>query len=177
MSLELKLIALAQSIGADVKEIKSNQGPLTGLSTTAKTSLVSAINELFTALGSAGVKINDVAGTGDITETWSANKILLAIEAAKTSVTNSLTNGASAALDTFSELATALGNDANFATSVATSLGNRVRFDAVQSLTTPEQTCARSNIGAASALDLANLVTAVGNTEADFTALYNAAKA
>ncbi len=56
-------------------------------------------------------------------------------------------NGAPAALDTLQELAAALGNDANFSTTISTALGNRVRVDAVQSLTSPQQAQARSNIG------------------------------
>ncbi len=48
MSLENKIIALAQAIGADVKALKASAGDLTALSTTAKGNLVAAINELYT---------------------------------------------------------------------------------------------------------------------------------
>ena len=65
------------------------------------------------------------------------------------------------------ELATALGNDANFATTMTTALGNRVRVDAAQSFTAPQQAQGRSNINAADA-------TAVGDTSTDFVAAFNA---
>ena len=163
MSLELKIIALAQSIGADIKTARTERGALSGLSTTAKTSLVAAINEIYGLLGAGSLAINDAAGDGNTTDTWSANKIFDTIEAAKASVINSMTNGAAAALDTLSELATALGNDANFATTIATELGNRVRYDAVQTLTAPQKVQACANIG-------------VGDPEHDFAADYVTAK-
>jgi len=57
---------------------------------------------------------------------------------------------APAALDTLNELATALGNDASFATTTATSLGNRLRVDtAAQGLTGTQQSNARTNLGLA----------------------------
>lgn len=177
MSLELKIVALTQAIGADVKALKAADGDLSALTTTAKTNLVAAINELKAALGSAGATINDTAGNGDTTVTWSADKIFATIEAAKTAVTNSLVNGSAAALDTLSELAAALGNDPSFATTIATGLANRVRYDAVQTLTSPQKTQARDNIGAAAASDLSTLTTAVGSTERDFAADYTTAKA
>lgn len=56
-----------------------------------------------------------------------------------------------ATLDTLAELAAALGNDANFATTIATALGNRVRVDAAQGLSAAQKLAARSNIDAAAA--------------------------
>lgn len=164
MSLETRLISLAQAIGADVKSLTTKQGDLTSLNTTAKGNLVGAINEIYAALSSAGVAINDTAGDGATTVTWSANKIYDTIEAAKVAVVNSLVNGAGTALDTLSELSAALGNDANFATTLATSLAVRVRFDAAQTLTTVEKAQACANIG-------------VGDPEHNFVADYTAAKA
>ncbi len=164
MSLETQIIALAQAIGADIKDARTKQGDLTGLTTAAKGSLVAAINELKAALGSAGAAINDTATNGATTVTWSADKIFDTIEAAKLAVKSDLTNGAAAALDTLSELATALGNDPSFAATMATALTNRVRYDAVQTLTVPQQLQACSNIG-------------VGNPERNFATDYATAKA
>lgn len=65
-------------------------------------------------------------------------------------------NSAPATLDTLNELATALGDDPNFATTTATALGNRVRVDAAQSLTAAQQDQARSNIGIIQTRSLAN---------------------
>ena len=61
MSLETRLVALAQSIGTDIKSLRTTQGTLSSLNTTTKTSLVAAINELMTLIGSAGAVIDDEA--------------------------------------------------------------------------------------------------------------------
>lgn len=57
-----------------------------------------------------------------------------------------LVNGSPAALDTIRELADALGGDANFATSMAAALGNRLRFDAAQALNPTQLTQALANL-------------------------------
>ena len=173
MTLEQRLIALAQVIGADIKALNLAQGSLSTLATTAKASLVAAVNELKTAVDAAsgsGVSINDGAGDGATGVTWSADKIFDAIEAAKTAVKNDLTAGAAAALDTLSELAAALNNDPAFAATIAAEIANRVRFDAAQTLTAPQQARARANIGAQSAA-------AIGDPDRDLVADYTAAKA
>ena len=46
MSLDNRLIALAQAMGSDVKALTLAQGQLSALNTTTKTSLVAAINEV-----------------------------------------------------------------------------------------------------------------------------------
>ncbi|MDO5289345.1 MAG: hypothetical protein Q4F13_06885 [Pseudomonadota bacterium] len=175
MTFEQRLIALATAIGADIKLDRLSMGPLPALGTSAKGSLVAAINELKSGLDAivaspGGVAIDDTAGNGATTVTWSADKIYDTIELAKTAVKNELTDGAAAALDTLNELATALGNDANYAQTVATALGKRVRVDEAQTLTPDEKAQARSNIGAVAA-------EAIGNPDADLVAVYNAAKA
>lgn len=58
-----------------------------------------------------------------------------------------LVDSSPAALDTLKELATALGNDANFAATMATALGNRLRVDAAQGLTAPQIIQALTNLG------------------------------
>ena len=177
MTIESRLIALAQAIGTDVKTLAASQGALTALNTTAKSSLVAAINELLTLTASAGASIDDAAGNGATAVTWSADKIFDSIEAAKTAVKNDLTNGAAAALDTLSELATALGNDPAFAATIATDIANRVRYDAAQTLSVPEQDQARANISAAKQSDVAGLITGLGAYDRDYAADYAAAKA
>jgi hypothetical protein len=164
MTLETKIISVVQAIGADIKDLRTKQGDLAALSTTAKGNLVAAINELYGLLGSSGAVIDDNAGNGATSVTWSADKIFDTIEAAKTTVKAELTDGASTALDTLAELAAALGNDPNYAATIATELGNRVRYDAAQTLTTAQQLQACTNIG-------------VGNPEHDFVTDYTTAKA
>ena len=64
-----------------------------------------------------------------------------------TAVSN-LVDSAPSALDTLNELAAALGDDANFATTTATSLGNRLRIDVSnQGLTSTQKTNALTNLG------------------------------
>ena len=170
MTMETRLIALAQAIGADIKALTTKQGDLTSLATTANGNLVAAINEIYGLLGSVGAIIDDGAGDGDTSVTWSADKIHDTIEAAKLAVKNELTDGAGAALDTLAELAAALNDDPNFAATIAAEIANRVRYDAAQTLTAPQQAQARANIGALGAVE-------IGNPDHDFVADYTAAKA
>ena len=169
MSLETRIVALAQAMGTDVKALTTAQGSLSALNTTAKTSLVAAINELLTLMGGAGAVIDDLAGDGNTGVTWSADKIFDSIEAAKAAIKNEIINGAGAALDTLNELAAALNNDPSFATTIATQIANRVRFDDVQVLTAPQKAQACDNIGAAS-------LAVTGDLDRDFAAAYTAAK-
>ena len=177
MSLEARIISLAQAVGADVKALTAARGDLSALNTTTKTSLVAAINELMVLIGSAGASIDDLAGNGNTAVTWSADKIFDSIEIAKAAVKDDLVNGAGAALDTLKELADALGGDPSFATTIATEIANRVRYDAVQTLTSPQRAQARDNIGAAAASDLSDLVAGLGDYDRDYVADYNTAKA
>ena len=145
-------------------------GSLGSLTTTAKSNLVAAINEIALAAASA-TGIDDGVTSG--ASTWSSNKINSEISGA----ISGLVGGAGAALDTLKELADALGNDPSFATQIATQIANRVRFDDVQVLTVPQQTQARSNIGAAAASDVSGLLTGLGTYDRDYAADYTAAKA
>lgn len=80
-----------------------------------------------------------------------------------------LIDSAPGALDTLNELAAALGNDAAFATTVNTALGNRVRTDtAAQGLNGTQQQNARTNIAVYS-------TTEIGAVDADFVATFEAA--
>ena len=164
MTMETRLIALAQAIGADIKALTTKQGDLISLATTAKGNLVAAINEIYGLLGSVGAIIDDGAGDGDTSVTWSADKIHDSIEAATTALRNSLVNGAGAALDTFKELQDAIGNDPSFAATLATQMSKRVRVDEAQTFTTNEKLQGCNNLG-------------IGDPEHDFLGDYATAKA
>ena len=170
MTLEARLVALAQAVGGDVKALRLSQGDLTALTTTNKTSLVAAINELLALVGEGGGAGIDATAQAGGAVTWSVDKITSAITAARNALKDELVGGAGAALDTLAELAAALGDNPNFATTIATEVANRVRYDAPQTLTLEQQVQARANIGAASAA-------AVGDTERDLVAVYTTAKA
>ena len=152
-----RITALAQAIAADIKQLKTNDGTLTALTTADKTSLVNAINELKTSIANT-TNINDTSTSAGAT--WSSQKINAAINNA----VSSLVNGAGTTLDTLKELANALGNDANFATTIATQMGKRVRVDAAQTFTVAEQAQGCANLG-------------IGNPDTDLLAVYIAAKA
>ena len=162
MTLEARVVALAQAIGTDVKTLTTAVGSLGSLTTTAKSSLVAAINEIAQAAASA-TGIDDGVTSG--ASTWSSNKISSEISGA----VSDLVGGAGAALDTLNELAAALGNDPSFATTIATQIANRVRYDEAQVLTAPQKAQACDNIGAAS-------LVATGDLDRDFAAAYTAAK-
>lgn len=166
-TLENRLIALAQALGTDVKTLTNSIGVLTTLNTTAKNNLVAAINEINAGLGNVNIAalIDDLAAGTVTDKTYSAQKITGLIGTA----VNALVATAPTALDTLKELSDALGSDPNFAATISTALGNRVRVDAVQTLTGLEQAQARSNMGAVGTADL-------GNTDHDFVADYVAAK-
>ena len=162
MTLEARVVALAQAIGTDVKTLTTAVGSLGSLTTTAKSSLVAAINEIAQAAASA-TGIDDGVTSG--ASTWSSSKISSEISGA----VSDLVGGAGAALDTLKELADALGNDPSFATTIATQIANRVRFDDAQVLTAPQKAQACDNIGAAS-------LVAIGDPDRDLVAAYVAAK-
>jgi hypothetical protein len=145
MSLATNVTNLATRIGTEIKAIYGKIGTLTSLTTTEKTNLVGAINEVKASISGAGAVINDT--TPSTSTVYSSTKTDSQISTAVAGVVNS----APTTLDTLNELATALGNDANFATTTATALGNRIRFDAAQTLTGPQVTQALSNIGGAAA--------------------------
>jgi hypothetical protein len=83
-------------------------------------------------------------------------------------------DSAPSALDTLNELAAAIGDDANFAGTVTTALGNRVAVDSSQAFTAPQQAQGRANIAAAAAADLTTLSNNVGNTAANFVTTFDA---
>lgn len=166
-TLQTRLQDLATRIATECKalrgEITSRTGNLASLTTSEKTSLVLAINELKsitdTLASSGGATINDTLETS-LVQTYSITKINDKIATA----VSALTNGAPEALDTLEELAAALGDDANFAATVTAALGNRVRHDVNnQGLTTQQKQNARTNIDAYGSAELgnpdANLVT------------------
>jgi hypothetical protein len=113
MSLETRLIALAQAIGADIKTLTTNQGILANLTTTTKVNLVAAINELVTETGDLSslnttAKSNLVAALnevllelGDVTALTTStkvsavaaiNELKLAVDALASSGAGSYTN-------------------------------------------------------------------------------------
>ena len=174
-TLEQRIIDLAQAIGSDVKTLNSTVGVLTNLTTTQKTNLVAAINELQNQVSALDLDslIDDAAGVGDIDVTYSADKIITLLEALKTDLLGGIPPST---LDTIQELADYL-TDNQVAGGIVEQLANRVRVDAVQSFTTAQQQQGRDNIGAAATSALTALVAALGDVGHDFVSDYTLAKA
>lgn len=165
MSLQTRVESLVLRLAAEFKTIYAQVGTLANLSTTDKTNLVSSINELRSQISTlAGITIIDDANAAGTTTTFSASKITTLLDALKAD----LLGGADAAFDTLKELQTAILSDESGITALLTAVDKRVRFDAAQALTAPEQEQARQNIGAISAV-------AIGNPDTDFVAAFEAA--
>lgn len=169
-TLETRLRDAFTRVGTEAKALRTlingNAADLSSLQTTAKGNLVAALNELKAGLAALGTpaQINDAATASGTT--WSSQKISDSIAAAITA----LTTGAPTAMDTLDELSAALGDDANFAATITAALGNRLRFDAAQSLTAPQKAQACANAGAAALAD-------TGVLDTDFVSVFNAALA
>lgn len=161
MTLQTNLQSLITAIATDIKTLTTKQGNLANLTTTEKSNLVGALNELKSAINNIDLTalLADTT-TNSTTKTWSINKIKSEISAS----ISALVNGAPEALDTLKELADLLSSNDSAITSLVTAVSNRVRFDAAQTLTTEQQAQACTNIG-------------IGNPETDLAAAYATAKA
>ena len=167
MSLQVRIESLVLRLAAEFKTIYAQVGTLAHLSTTDKTSLVSAINELRTQIDTvASVAVIDDANAASTATTFSASKITSLLDMLKAD----LLGGADAAFDTLKELQDAILNDQTGIAALLAAVDKRVRFDAAQALTAPEQEQARQNIGALAAV-------ALGNPETDFVAIFETALA
>lgn len=174
-TLEQRIIDLAQAIGTDVKSLNNTVGVLANLTTTQKANLVVAINDLQAQISTLDLTglIDDTAGIGDIDVTYSADKIIALLDALKTDLLGGIPPST---LDTIQELADYL-TDNQVAGGIVEQLANRVRVDAAQNFTAPQQAQARDNIGAAAASALTALVATLGDTDHDFVGDYTLAKA
>lgn len=167
MSLQTRLSALITAIGADIKNLSDTRGTMASLTTTEKSNLVGALNELkaaIDALEAGSGAISD--GTTGTSTTWSSTKINTEI----VNAINALVDGAPTALNTLLELATELQAQDTAVDGLVTAVANRVRFDAAQTLDSTQKAQANTNIGS---LSLVNS----GDPETDLAALYTAAKA
>lgn len=186
MSLQTRISDLITAVGTDIKQLRtwvtgSAAGNLTGLTTTDKTSLLNAVNEVKATADSGNVAASPtVAGKIEIatlaevaTGTDTARAVTPeGVRQERTALkTEILGVGVPAALDTLDELAAALADDANYAASTTTALAARLRVDtAAQGLTGTQQANGRTNLDVYSKAEL-------GNPETDLAALYATAKA
>lgn len=195
MSLSTNVANLATRVATEVKSVRTlvngNAADLSALNTTAKNNLVAAINELKTALDGIDVSaqvlelIDDLATT--TTSVWSSTKTQAEIDAA----VSSLIDGAPGLLDTLNELAAALGDDANFASTITTSIASKaddadvVKLTGAQTIAdiktfssapvVPDASFAIAKVsGLQAALDAKALASDVGDTTVDYVATFEA---
>ena len=94
------------------------------------------------AAAGGGVAINDTLT--NTVDAWSSSKI----DGEISSAVSALVDSSPGALDTLNELAAAIGDDANFATTMTTALGNRLRIDtAAQGLDGTQKANGLTNLG------------------------------
>ncbi len=159
MSLATRLTSAFQSIAADIKNLLSTRGNLSSLTTTDKTSLVNAINEVNSLVGSIA-EIDDEAVSSSTTKTYSANKLTTLLNDLK----DEILGGAGSAYDTLQEIQTLLEGDDTAISGLLTAVNNRIAYDATQSLNSTQKLTACNNIG-------------IGDPEIDLVSIYNTAKA
>lgn len=136
MSQQSNLAAAFLRVANTIVAVNGRIGTLADLTSTDKTSLVAALNELkaiVTGMG-GGVAINDTGtSTGSV---WSSSKTQTAINDAIIA----LINGAPGAQDTLAELASQI-------TALAAADNSLLSFGAAQTLTAPQQLQGCTNLG------------------------------
>lgn len=162
------LVAALNELHGEIADLQAGAAGINDAvtSTTSTWSSQKTRTEIDTAVAGVDVPVlTDLIddATPSTTTVYSSTKTDAQISAA----VSALVDAAPGTLDTLNELAQALGDDANFATTINTALGNRVRFDAAQTLTDPQKVQARANIDAASATD-------VGSTTTNYVATFEA---
>ena len=162
MSLTSKITQLAEQTGKILKIHKGNIGDLTQLSTTEKSSLVLALNELKGLISAINIKdiINDTTASNN--KTYSSVKIDQLIAKA----IFELRDGVDESSDTFRELAEQI-------TALVQADNGLISAVKAQTFTDEQKAIARANIGASSEADLNAFKTEVGDTDHDFVAVLN----
>ena len=163
MSLATRIESLVIRVAQEFNDVRAKAGNLANLTTTDKSNLVAAINELQAAVAASSAIDDAQISTST---TYSSSKIVTLLDALKAEILG----GADAAYDTLVEIQQLLQNGTSGLDALLAAVNNRARFDAAQSLTVAEQLQARSNIGAVAASD-------VGNTDTDFVAVFEGALA
>lgn len=149
MSLQTRLADLITVLGTDYKFLRSmitgsSSGTLASLDTTDQTSIVAAINEtLGVAESAAGggwtavdasETVKGILELATLAEVATGTDTTRAVTAAgvrqeRDAIITQLLDAAPGTLDTLNELAAALGDDANFASTVTTALAGKQPLD------------------------------------------------
>ena len=136
----------------------------TGEITTLKSSVSTLQGNISTIQGKVAEleeSIKNSTGIDDTkastTTTYSSNKIVSEINAAKQAVKNEILDGAGDAYDTLKELSALIVENKGLIEAFEQVAAGHVKFDGAQNLTTTQKTQARTNIGAASIEEVSTL--------------------
>lgn len=143
---EIKLFAT--EVGTQIKGLRTLMGLLSNLTTTDKTNLIAAINEVNAKTAGAGAQIDDA--TARTTTVYSSSRTEARITAATAALKSDILGGAGPTVDTLKEIADILASSGSDVAALTTALSKRVRFDAAQTLTAPEKVQVNTNIGSVS---------------------------
>jgi hypothetical protein len=126
-------------------------GALAPVTAPARNFLAQVTTQLMlAAIGAAGLDSPAFINTPTApTPALGLNTDQIATMAALKAMRDDLVHAAPGTLDTLKELADAIGDDPNFAATMTAALGNRLRFDAAQSLTTGQKAQAVANLALA----------------------------
>ena len=160
---------LAIRVGKECRLIYAKIGK-SALTTTEKTTLIGAINELDaavksndgdistinSALTALQTKLNGIIDdtSASTTKVYSSSKVESKITAAKQEVKDDLLGGAGAAYDTLKELADLIETNKTAIEALQTIAAGHVKYDAAQVLTNEQKAQARTNIGAVAASEI-----------------------
>ncbi len=142
-------IELTDGLGNDINISINNTGALTADGTITGASIIKTGGTSTQLLLANGAVVSLTLESSGISSNDSDSNVpsnAAVKDYVDTEITNLIDNSPSA-LDTLNELAAALGDDANFSTTVTTALGNRLRIDINnQNLTTTEKANAFANL-------------------------------
>lgn len=154
-TLRSQLEAFAVRVGTEFKTVYARIGSLASLSTTAKGSVVAAINEVNAKASTS--EIDDSAASSN--KAYSSTKTTQLIANSAAQVKTDIVGGAAAAYDTLVEIQGLLqGEDAQIGTLLA-GQAQRLRLDAAGSYTTTQQQQGRDNLDVYGKADLGDLST------------------
>ncbi len=119
MSLATRIESLVIRVAQEINDVRAKAGNLANLTTTDKSNLVAAINELKAAVVSSAVIDDAQIAT---TTTYSSNKIVSLLDALKTEILG----GADAAYDTLVEIQQLLQNGTSGLDALLAAVNNRV---------------------------------------------------
>lgn len=143
-------VELTDGLGNDINISINNTGALTADGNITGASLIKTGGTATQLLLANGTIVTLTAESSGISSNDSDSNVPTnaAVKDYVDTEISDLIDNSPSALDTLNELAAALGDDANFSTTITTALGNRLRIDVSnQGLTSTEKTNALTNLG------------------------------